>query len=322
MDVIGIGLANIDLVAHVKDSFLQRHKIPKGFATKLDDLSFGRLRGDLDEYLSIPGGCVANTLCGLAAEGVATRFYGKIGDDSFRDLYRSSFNDYTVAYDVAPGSQESSQCAVLVTPDGERSFAYTHGASWDLEGSDIDPEKLATADLIYAEIYVFEFGHDRSAARIIFETAGQHKVPLAMKVMDPLFGKKYAQHIKALSDSKTLSLLIGNHENLPSVAGVSSYQEAIDVFKTWNCDVLLTLNKKGSYFISGGSAVHYPITPVENPKNTTGAGDQFTAGFLSGWLEDKPIADCMAHAAQNARLILSHDTARPPLVGSHSIRFK
>jgi sugar/nucleoside kinase (ribokinase family) len=30
MDVIGIGLANIDLVAHVKDEFLAKHKLPKG----------------------------------------------------------------------------------------------------------------------------------------------------------------------------------------------------------------------------------------------------------------------------------------------------
>lgn len=320
MEVIGIGLANIDLVAYVKDSFLTQHKIPKGLAKKLGDLDFGRLRGDLD-FGAIPGGCIANTLCGLATEGVKTQFFGKIGDDSFRDTFRSSFNEYTVVFNVEAGKQESSQCAVLVTPDGERSFAYTSGASWDLTPSDLDEEAFARANLIYAEIYLFEFGQDRNTARFVFESAQRNSVPLAMKVMDAEFGKKYAQNIKTLSDSGTLKLLIGNHENLPSAAGADNYQDAIEIFKGWKCDVLLTLNKDGAYFISNGIATHYPITPVENPKNTTGAGDQFVAGFLSRWLNRKPIFECMEHAAYCARVILQHDTARPPLVNSHIIRF-
>lgn len=320
MDVIGIGLANIDLVAHVSDSFLSQHKIGKGSATKIDVLDFARIRGSLN-FNAIPGGCAANTICGLAASGVSTRFFGKIGEDEFESLYRSSFRDYTVAYDVPPSTQESSQCAVLITPDGERSFAYTHAASWDLQEADLDPQQLSNARLIYAEVYLFEFGPDRKTARAVFEAAATHNIPMAMKVMDRDFGKRYAQHIKALSDAGTLTLLIGNHEHLPSVAGTADLQEAISTFKTWKCDVLLTANKNGCYFISKGEVTHYPIEPVTNPKNTAGAGDQFTAGFLTGWLKDQPVSECVKLGANAARVILGHDTARPPLVSSHSISF-
>lgn len=84
MDVCGIGLSNIDLVAYVDEKFLAAHKVIKGRAHKMDDLSFARLRSDLEQFDAIPGGCSANVLCGLAAMGVATQFFGKIGSDLFR----------------------------------------------------------------------------------------------------------------------------------------------------------------------------------------------------------------------------------------------
>ena len=321
MDVTGIGLSNIDLVAHVKDEFLKRHKVHKGGASKFDDLSFARLRADLEQFDAIPGGCAANTLCGMAAVGIPARFYGKIGNDSFESLYRASFNDYTVAYDVAEGKQESSQCAVLVTPDGERSFAYTHGASWDLSAEDIDAAELKKSAMIVTEIYMFEFGSTPALPKLVFETAQQNKIPLVMKAMDQDFGRRYAQKIKALSDAGILNLLVGNHENLPSITGTKGIDETLAAFKDWKCDVLLTANKGGAYFASKGEIIHHPINAVENPKNTTGAGDQFLAGFLTGRLDNKAPEDCMEFAASSARMILMHDTARPPLVNKHSIRF-
>jgi len=319
-DVIGIGLANMDLVAHVKDEFLKTHKIKKGLATKCDDLAFARLRADLPQFDAIPGGCAANTICGLAAHGVPSRFYGKIGSDPFESLYRASFGEYTVEYDVAPSPQESSQCAVLVTPDGERSFAYTHGASWDLDAADIDPAILAQASMIVTEIYIFEFGKNAALPKLVFETAQQHKIPLVMEVIDSDFGRRYSQKIRALADAGIVSLLVGNEQNLPSIIGGKDRND-LDQFKSWPCDVLMTAEKDGAYFISRGQVQHFPVVPVENPKNTTGAGDQFLAGFLTGRIDYKPVEECMGFAASCARAIIMHDTARPQLVHKHSIRF-
>ena len=321
MEIIGIGLANIDLVAHVKDEFLIKHKVPKGAAKPMDDLSFARLRAELPQYDAIPGGCAANTVCGMAAYGVTGRFYGKIGEDSFASLYRASFTDYTVAYDVEAEGQESSQCAVLVTPDGERSFAYMHGASWDLGTGDIDTDALAQADMLISEIYMFEFGKNSEVAKLVFETAQASKTPLVMKVMDQDFGMRYAQKIGALADAGILDLLVGNHENMPSVTGGGTLDETLSAFKDWKCDVLITANTGGAYYISQGEVKQYAAEAVKNPKNTTGAGDQFLAGFLMGRMDGKAPHECIEFAEQCAKSILMHDTARPPLVNKHSIRF-
>lgn len=321
METIGIGLANIDLVAYVADDFLTRHKVAKGAARKFDDLSFARLRAELPHYDAIPGGCAANTLCGMAAYGMPSRFYGKIGEDSFESLYRASFADYTVAYDVTAGKDESSQCAVLVTPDGERSFAYTHGASWDLCPADIDPEALAAARLVISEVYLFEFGKNADVAKLVFETVQQNQVPLVMKMMDQDFGRRYAQKIRALGQAGILDLLVGNHENLPSLTGGGTLDETLAALKDWGHDILLTANTGGVYVITDGTVSHYAVEAVKSPRNTTGAGDQFLAGFLMGRTDGKPVQQCVEFAAQCAKSILMHDTARPPLVNRHSIRF-
>lgn len=321
MDIIGIGLANIDLVAHIKDDFLARHKIQKGLAKKVDELSFARLRGDLAHFDAIPGGCAANTLCGMAAMGVSTQFLGKIGNDSFESLYRASFADYGVAYDTAAAMRESSQCAVLVTPEGERSFAYMDGASWDLSPVDLQKAGLPGARMICAEIYSFEFDENSGTARHVIECARDNAVPLIIKVMDRDFGHRYAQKLRALAEAGILTLIVGNHDNLPSVTEAHSLEECITAFKDWPCDVLLTANRDGAWFVSGGRATHFPVTPIEKPRNTTGAGDQFLAGFLTAQLDKRSVTECMNHGAYCARQMLMHDTARPPLVNRHSIRF-
>jgi sugar/nucleoside kinase (ribokinase family) len=321
MDVCGIGLSNIDLVAYVSDAFLTAHKVIKGRAHKMDDLAFARLRSDLEQYDAIPGGCAANVMCGMAAMGVQTQFFGKIGNDPFEALYRASFRDFGVTYTVEPSATESSQCAVLVTPDGERSFAYMDGASWSLSPKDLDMEALKSARMLVNEIYMFGFGVNNDLPKAVIEIVQQHKIPHVMKIMDQDFGRQYAQKIMAMVDAGIIQTIIGNHFNLPFLFGVNSKDDVIAFAKTLKCETILTCNKEGAYHIQGESVFHQPADIVEKPKNTTGAGDQFMAGFLMGKLDGKPVADCMAFANACARSILMHDTARPPLVNRHSIRF-
>jgi sugar/nucleoside kinase (ribokinase family) len=320
MSIIGIGLSNIDLVAHVAESFLAKHKVQKGLATKFGDLPFARLRADLAQFDAMPGGCAANTLCGLSALGAHCRFYGKIGQDSFESLYRASFREYGVAYDVVAGHQESSQCAVLVTPDGERSFAYTYGASWALRTKDIDWDDVRKATAIIAEIYMLEFERG-TLAEAVFDAARERKIPVVIKVMDRDFALRHADQLIHLAREKPLSLIVGNHENIPAMTGTDNLAGTIEALKDFPGDVLLTANRDGAYYISNGRAEHFPAQRVEKPKNTTEAGDQFLAGFLLGRLDGKPIPECMAFAAASARAILMQDTARPPLAGKHGIRF-
>ena len=54
-----------------------------------------------------------------------------------------------------------------------------------------------------------------------------------------------------------------------------------------------------------------PAAPVSQVIDTTGAGDQFAAGFLYGLTHGKGLADCGRLGALAAAEVISHYGARP-----------
>jgi sugar/nucleoside kinase (ribokinase family) len=51
--------------------------------------------------------------------------------------------------------------------------------------------------------------------------------------------------------------------------------------------------------------------PVAKVVDTTGAGDQFAAGFLSGFAKDEPLENCLRRGAIAAAEVISHYGPRP-----------
>lgn len=321
MDVIGFGFANIDLVARVKDEFLARHGIEKGLESPMDDLTLGRIRAELDTFEALPGGCVANTLCGLSLMGIDTRFYGKVGNDEFESLFRASFRDYGVAFDVEHAQADTSQCAVLITPDGERSFTQTKGASFMLEESDVDWDEVSRARILYAEIYACHFNEKSQFFEHLCDTAIKHNIPIYIKVVDREYGSCFADMLRHYAHKQAIKLIVGNHDNLPSITGGYAPTHVRDALLDWPCPILMTAASNGGTYFENGTALDFSVEALPNPKNSSGAGDQFMAGFIAATLDNRPIEECLAFGGRTARAILMHNQPRPPLTVRQSISF-
>ncbi|HPF77840.1 MAG TPA: PfkB family carbohydrate kinase [Alphaproteobacteria bacterium] len=310
MHIVGIGLANIDLVAHVTDDFLTKHKVVKGQAVKFKNEKFLQLRSELNDIHIEAGGCVGNTLCGIGGKHKKT-FFGKIGNDDYAKLYRESFKKYGVIYPVQNGEVDSSQCAVLITPDGERSFAYIHGASWTLAPDDIYFDSIDHSDLIYTEIYAMAFGMQTGLWPALTNHLRHARVPMAMKVVDKEYMDLYRTALFGLAEEEVLTLLVGNKDNICGLARRPTIDEAFDVLSKWKCGVLLTDGAGGAYYGIDGERYHHKVDIIETPVNTSGAGDQFVAGFIEKWMEGKSVDQCMKTAEEKARAVLMIDSPRP-----------
>ena len=59
--------------------------------------------------------------------------------------------------------------------------------------------------------------------------------------------------------------------------------------------------------------MRFPAAPVAQVIDTTGAGDQFAAGFLYGLTHGKGLADCGRLGALAAAEVISHYGARPEM---------
>jgi sugar/nucleoside kinase (ribokinase family) len=73
----------------------------------------------------------------------------------------------------------------------------------------------------------------------------------------------------------------------------------------------VTRSEKGCVVIDTDEVHVLDAFPVEKVIDTTGAGDQFAAGFLFGWTRDLPLTNCGKLGALAASEIISHYGARP-----------
>ena len=73
----------------------------------------------------------------------------------------------------------------------------------------------------------------------------------------------------------------------------------------------MTRGEKGSVVIGDGEPIEVPAEPVSEVVDTTGAGDQYAAGFLFGVARGLPLATCAKLGHIAAAEVISHYGPRP-----------
>src|SRR5215212_5981243 len=68
-DVVGIGNALVDVIAHAGDDFLVEHGLVKGWMDLIDTDRAVELYQALGSAVEMSGGSAANTVCGVASFG-------------------------------------------------------------------------------------------------------------------------------------------------------------------------------------------------------------------------------------------------------------
>jgi sugar/nucleoside kinase (ribokinase family) len=86
-DVVGIGNAIVDIIAHCDDAFLSRHNQRKGSMQLVDEAAVARLYQSMGPAVEISGGSCANTMVGIASLGGRAGFIGRTARDQFGDVF-------------------------------------------------------------------------------------------------------------------------------------------------------------------------------------------------------------------------------------------
>ncbi len=66
----------------------------------------------------------------------------------------------------------------------------------------------------------------------------------------------------------------------------------------------------GRIITASGKDIGYKPLAVERIVDTTGAGDAYCAGFLYGWVNDKPLAECARIGTVCATAVIQQVGAR------------
>ena len=312
-DVAAIGNAIVDLIHPVSDAFLLQHQIAKAVMTLVDEFRAAQLVAALRDATQMSGGSAANTMAGLASFGAKGHFTGKVKDDGLGRAFADDLQRMGVTFTTAKaGSGPSTACCVIaVTPDGQRSMSTYLGACRELTPSDIDTSAIAKAGILYIEGYLWDAETSKAAIRKAIAAAKRAGAKVAFTLSDPFcVGRFRNEFLHLMQDD--VDILFANEEEAKALYEVADFDDALQAARDWRGLAALTRSAKGCVIASETGEVHViDAEPVQKVVDTTGAGDQFAAGFLFGYSRGKDLRACGRLGAIAAAEIISHYGARP-----------
>lgn len=161
--VVGVDQTLVDVDARVTDELLARYELPKGASTVIDDERAARLYEELltNKHISyeFAGGTIGNTLhnYSLLADdasillGVMSEEI-RLGTSGYR--YLSNTSSRVNLDHLQPVKGPIGRCFVLVTPEGERTFAISAGQMNGLRPESIPPSVFDDASCLVISSYL------------------------------------------------------------------------------------------------------------------------------------------------------------------------
>jgi sugar/nucleoside kinase (ribokinase family) len=318
-DVAGLGNAIVDILASVDDRFLLTHRIAKGTMTLIDEFRARELHkalADQQQALSgshqVAGGSCANTMAGLASLGARGFYVGKVYDDRLGAVFGASMTGLGVAFTTRPAKAGSptASCMIAVTPDGQRSMSTYLGACRELAPADVDEHEIAQASVLYIEGYLWDEDSAKQASRKAIAAAKGAGGRVALTLSDPFCVGRFREEFLGLLGND-LNIVFANEEEAKALFEEEQFDAVVARAKAWGGIAVLTRSARGCVIVEENNIHEVPAAPVARVVDTTGAGDQFAAGFLYGLIRGKGLADCGRLGCIAAAEVISHYGARP-----------
>lgn len=259
------------------------------------------------------GGCAANAAKVLACHRLVVGFCGGIGLDAAGSSLREGLEhhqlvDKTMAPEGDP-SAVTGEVLCLVTPGGERTFAYHPGAS-----SSLSPLSLGRAlkefsaagrlSLVYFDVYTL-LCPDELLERGVQE-AKLHGAKSGLNLGSPGIVTEQRERLWRLIRSGNLGVLTMNAQEALALCNAEPAEACREVAQ--HCELTaVTLGADGVWLSFGPQAVPelHKVASAPTVLDSTGAGDFFAGGLLGAWLEGHPAPECVQRGALAARVVLN-----------------
>jgi sugar/nucleoside kinase (ribokinase family) len=310
-DVAALGSAIVDILAPVDDKFLADHAVAKGVMTLIDEPRAIELYAALGNPREVAGGSAANTIAGLVSLGGKGLFEGRVKDDRLGTAFRTSMTGLGVQYSTkaAKDGPSTAMCMIAVTPDGERSMSTYLGAAQEFSSDDINASEIASSQVLYIEGYLWNAPRAREACIAAIKAARAAVTKVAFTLSDPFVVDLYRDEFRSMLEH--FDIIFANEEEAKALFEAKTFDEVLQGARLWPGIAAMTRSEKGCVIAQGDEVHVIDAYPVARVVDTTGAGDQFAAGFLFGLTHGYGLADCGRLASLCAAEVISHIGARP-----------
>jgi sugar/nucleoside kinase (ribokinase family) len=318
-DVVGIGNALVDVIAHADDDFISQQSLVKGSMTLVDTDRALHLYKALGTAVEMSGGSAANTVCGVASFGGKAAYIGKVSHDDLGEVFGHDL--LAVGVHFSPGHHldgiPTGRCIIVVTPDAQRTMNTFLGVSSFMEPKDVDVSVVSSGKVLYMEGYLFDRDDAKAAFRKAARAAHEAGREVSLSLSDSFCVDRHRDDFRALVADE-VDILFGNEDELLSLYQLDTFEAAVAAIRRDSSLAVITRGPRGASIITREEIIDVPAEDVPHVLDTTGAGDLYASGFLFGYTNGYSLKECGILGSIAAGEVISHVGPRP-LVELHTL---
>jgi sugar/nucleoside kinase (ribokinase family) len=298
-EVLGIGAPLIDHVIIIDNGYLQAIQAEKGSMEAIEYRKFRHIIQHAKSEVKVrAGGSCSNTIKGLSRLGHMCALMGKIGEDDVGEVFLNSLQYAQVKSLLLRSSTPTGQLACLVSPDGERTFRDFLGASKEFIGDELSEDIFAGVKLVHIEGYTLL---NPGLTLRAMELAKQAGAIVSFDLSNFEVVKKYREQIVHLL-SQYVDIVFANAAETHALTQRDP-ERGCAILKDL-CGLCVVLMGPDGCWIGSGYEMMRCYAYPQEPVDTTGAGDLFTAGFLHGFLAGKSLPMCAHYGALTSAAVV------------------
>lgn len=275
MDVLCIGLMVCDVIIKPIDlSVFQRDSI------RLETLKIAS------------GGDALNASINLAKLGIHVGLVGKVGNDALGKYLIGEADCFGVNTGAVLKAEDcaTSTSIVLLEESGERHFAYYGKANDSLVEQDIPVNLLESAGIVHIGSAMALESLDGSGAAKLFQRTKSLGKTTSMDVTWDSSGR----WLKKIEETLHYTdIFMPSYNEAQLITGLKQPEQMRGFFQKYGLGILVVkLGAEGCYVTDFNNEYYIKTFKSVKAVDTTGAGDAFVAGFLTGIIKGWDLYEC------------------------------
>jgi sugar/nucleoside kinase (ribokinase family) len=294
LSVLGIGNALVDVINVLEnDAVLTEFELPRGGMT-LVDATLSRKIYDATKFCTreiSTGGSAANTIHTLASLGGSCGYLGKIGEDELGNSFKEEFERKKIQTHLMISDKDTGRVMSMVSTDSERTMATYLGAAASLKPEELSAEIFRNYSILYIEGYLVQ---DHRLIETAIDLARTEGLKIAIDLSSFTIVEQNLEFLQKLIEEK-VDIVFANEEEVLAFTGKEPQQAATEIASV--CEIaVVKIGKAGSIIQRGDERINVAVIDAK-PLDTTGAGDNYAAGFLFGFTNGFSLEKCGRIAA-------------------------
>ena len=299
--ILGVGTALVDVICQVEDNIISDLNLSKGSMTLIEESQIQNIRSNFTNPLITSGGSVCNTVHELNFGSHEASFYGKVSDDEYGNAFIQDLEKANISFKGVSRKSDlpTGCCNILVSPDGERTMATHIGIGSQLQPDEVSENILDNIDHMYMESYLWDHELTKKTLKKFGEIAKSKNIEISLSLSDPFCVDRHRDELNNFI-KENVNLVFCNFDEAKMFSQSETMADVSSFFNDYGKKIVMTSGAEGAYFFYNDDVSHQPSKKIENVIDTTGAGDNFAAGFLDFYLSGKSVDEALINGNTRA----------------------